>query len=427
MASPTSSPWLKRCVWITLGLLLGYLVVAVWIFPAVLRSQAERRFSALTGATARIRAVTFHPFAWRLRVSEFSLTDPAGLPLFACSNLVVDAQVSSLWRGEAYAREVLVEAPNLALRRARDGTIPWGQVLERLTSGHASNAPGSTRTGLPAFRVDWLLVRNGAISVDDQSTEVPFQAAFRPVNLSMKGITTRAGEEAAFECQATGDSGETMDWMGRLTVSPPGVTGLWRASRVPVAKPRPYTDEHSTMRPTAGLASWSLPYEFTWRDTGIEARVRGATLGLEGLAVVEKDDGSPFLELARFSVHNASLEWPERRVSVGAVEIEGPRLHARRVPAAAGARAAMNWRQLIDPVTVDEWVAFSAGWQLTLDRFSTDAGQVQFEDRTLDPPVRLEVDGVQARVVQLSNASNAAPATVEAGLRWNGKGEVRVT
>jgi hypothetical protein len=426
MPAPSDRPaWLRRG-WVrwpllALGLYLLYALVTGVVAPPLVRTQAEQRLTRLTGGEVRIARLSFNPFTLRAAVRGFSLARPDGTPILTWSNVVADAQLSSLWRREAHLKSLGCDAVAFHFGRNRAGEFSLLELLRRVQANSpppVTNAP----PGKPfPLTVESFSFTNGVVTFRDESLAEPFALRLAPINVEARGLTTRGGGGGPIEFTAAGDGGERFAWSGRLGLNPPVAEGVLRGSGVPLARARPYTDPISPLRPTNGVAEFDLPYRLAIAGTNVSAALTQARLAVTGLALIEREDGRPFAELAAAEITGLDASLAEQSVAAGALRVDGATLHVRR---SAGGES--NVRGLVEPEVIEQFVRGFTGWRFALAELAVTNSAADLEDATLDPPVKLAVDQARLRATGLSNHTNGPPIALEAALRPLGAGEVRL-
>jgi hypothetical protein len=109
--------------WIVLvGAAVGlYAAAGFLVVPWVVRRQIVGLARTELHRDLTVSRVRFNPFTWRGVVEGVRLADRDGAPLFALERLVVDLQVSGLFRRAWRLRELALDAPELHVRLLADG------------------------------------------------------------------------------------------------------------------------------------------------------------------------------------------------------------------------------------------------------------------------------------------------------------------
>ena len=99
----------------------------------------------------------------------------------------------------------------------KDGQFNFANMFDNTAPPRAKpEKPGA----LPRVNVWWLHIDDGAVAMDDETHRVPLRTEFKPVNISLTNLTTRAGKNSLYSFQASSDSGRTFSWAGSLVVQP---------------------------------------------------------------------------------------------------------------------------------------------------------------------------------------------------------------
>lgn len=422
--SPVIRLWQRRLGrWLLAGagVYLLYALLAGGVAPPILRALAEKRLTRLTGGDFRIQRLSLNPFLLRATVRGLTLAEPGGRTLLSVGNVVADAQLCSLWRREGYLRSLDAEAVEVHLGRNRAGQFRLYELLRRIQSNSPPAAAAAPARRLPAFTLERFSLTNGVVIFHDDALAEPFTMRLAPVNLRLTNLTTRAEGGAWLEFEADGDEGERFEWTGRLSLDPLHAEGVLAGRGFALARPRPYSDLISPLRPVAGVAEFRLPYRVGLAGTNLAAEVAGARFAITNFAVVERDAGRPFAELAGLELSGVSASLTGRTVSAEALLVRDAALHGRRLPGGES-----NLRGLVEPEAIEELVRSFTDWRFALAELAVTNATVELDDTSLDPPVRLEAGAAWLRATSLSNHPDGPPMALEAALQALGEGRATV-
>ena len=82
-------------------LVAAYAAAGFWLAPKLIRSQAQEFASEKFGRSVEIGEIRFNPFTFELAIDRFSFPDADGKPLASFESLLVNLELSSLWRAGA--------------------------------------------------------------------------------------------------------------------------------------------------------------------------------------------------------------------------------------------------------------------------------------------------------------------------------------
>jgi hypothetical protein len=102
--------------WIVLAaagaaLVAAYAAAGFWLVPKILRSQATEFASEKYSRTLELGEIRFNPFTLELVVTGFSFPDADGEPLAKFDRLLVNLDVSSIWRAGRASRKSRSRSP----------------------------------------------------------------------------------------------------------------------------------------------------------------------------------------------------------------------------------------------------------------------------------------------------------------------------
>ena len=423
---------------------LGYLLA-----PSLIRSALVER-AAQAGFDLRLDAVATHPFTLAVDAQGVQFATRAGERLANARRVSVRLEIASLWHPAWLLSRVALEEPALyALPGAR-----------------------STETGgaMPRVIVRELSVEGGSIAVPN----VPRLAALQ---LSVRDLATLPGHDNVYSATAAFASGGSARTRGRLALGPFEASGelevkqaalgeAWR--ELPAgdvtgslryryaegklalsqlnAEARPRAGGAVTLRgalatsPLAGeleLVAKDVPLALAapWLAGKTGIRIGAGTLAARGtLHVAAKPyfDGSA-------AVHDARLDAPQGEL-IGWRSLAGANLRLDFAPFAAHARElvaqAPRVHLVIGPQGELNLARALAGGepspkkgeppQVSVDRLTVQAGELRFEDRSLQTPFATTVHDLAGALSGLTTARDTAARVALAG-RVGKYGEARVS
>src|SRR5262245_36009678 len=160
--------------------LLLYALAGFVLVPYVLGRYVPRYAQEQLGSHATMGHVSVNPFLLRLEVKGFRLEYPPGQPIVAIDRLLVDFQLSSLFRRAWTFADVQVDGLDLNVEVQPDGSLNFAPVADRLSKRFADVSSGEQ----PPRR--WLLqhaqLRDGKLTFRDRAARTPVSTTFAPIN-----------------------------------------------------------------------------------------------------------------------------------------------------------------------------------------------------------------------------------------------------
>ena len=210
------SRWYRRLLWAGAAFLV-YVLVGFFVLPPIIRSQLVKRLPAITKRQAAVRQVKFNPLALSLTIRGLSLTEPDGQVFASWEELYVNFQLSSLFRFAWTFAEIGLKQPYGHVSLFKDGQFNFANMFEET----APPPPKPEKPGtLPRINVWRLHIDEGAVALDDATHLLPLHTEFKPINLSLTNLTTRAGKDSIYSFQTSTDAGQSFSWADTLMVQP---------------------------------------------------------------------------------------------------------------------------------------------------------------------------------------------------------------
>jgi hypothetical protein len=273
-------------------------------------------------------------------------------------------------------------------------------------------------------------------AITDHSRSQPFTTTIGPVTFALTEFHTSSSRGAPYHFDAITESGERLAWTGTLQAAPLQSSGKLSIENLSLVKYAPYYADHLNGDLTAGTLGVQGRYEFSLAADGkphLEFLEGGVSL--RGLTLLERASRQPVLDVASFDVTGIHTNLTTRQVTVGAVDLIGAHVRARRetdgainllallaspVPGTAGA-----------PVPAAATTATPATLPapplgLAITAITVKETRIDFLDNAAPRPVRLGWENIQASLRDVSLLPGAL-MPVELAVTWAPRGTVRLT
>jgi len=128
---------LNRARWILAGasalLLAAYAAAGFFLVPHIARSQIEASVAEVLQRRIAIGEIRFNPFTLAATLTDLKLTEADGAPLASFRSLYVNAEISSLWRRGVVFKEIDLDAPDIEVIVAPDGSLNLARLAPPAT------------------------------------------------------------------------------------------------------------------------------------------------------------------------------------------------------------------------------------------------------------------------------------------------------
>jgi hypothetical protein len=333
-------------------------------------------------------------------VSQLVVWDGAR-PLLTAERAEV-AGIAAQWPGRVVIGRLALRRPSAVVERDRRGEFPLRSLLTPRGWPGGGAAAGSAPRA-PDVALGELLIEDGAVAWRDGRTSPPASVDLASVQVAIRDATWPARGPARVEAGARVVGGGELSLRGTARLDDLSADLRVTAAGVDLALARPYLD---TPLRFGGTADAQLDIEVTGVRRDVRATVRG-TMGVSQLVVQEGT--RRLLTAERAEMAGISARWP-RRVTVARLELRRPSAVMERD----------RHGTLILPLVLPQLrPRVEIGELLVVD------GEVAWLDASVNPPVRVDVAGVEVSV-RYAGWPARRPAQVTIGARVPGGGEVGV-
>ena len=416
--------WQRRLLYLAAALavyaLLGFLL-APWL--------AERTFKDILATRLNLDGTVenlyINPFALTLEVDGLHVVDGAGDHLASLDNLLINFEAVSLFRWAWSFDEIHLQGPRLDFERFSETETTVSRLIDQWSTTAEAPEPATPVADqddgeLIRLVIADLQIAGGAFGITDQVPAEPFTTDLAPIDLAVTDFSTLPDASGSQQVTISTESGATVVWTGQFSVNPLALSGnIQLAGTYTPLLFRYFRDQ--LLLPVSfdgGQLDAAFDYRVALDEAG-EISVALSNVGgtLAGLAV-NQPDRPHLVEVATLTLSGGNLEWPEQRVQVEEVVLEGVAVDAyldadgRYLPATPGQPAApAETAASVDPAAAADPAEdpLSGQWQIGLDRLRLVDWRISHTD----------IGAGEARVVladldlQLSEISNAAGARMQ--------------
>ena len=313
-----------------LAALLLYALAGFFLAPYLLERYVPRYAQDQLGSQATVGDVRINPFLLRLEAKDFRLEHPPGQPIVAFGRLLVDLQLSSLFRRAWTFADVQIDGLDLYVEIRRDGSLNLAAFMDRLAKRYVDVSSGDQSPRR------WLLhhaaLRDGKLIFSDLSDPTPASTTFAPITLEVLDLATLPDRHGRYAITAAVPDGGSIAWRGDVSVLPTASAGELEVKALKLSTAWGFMrDELGLSRPKGSL-DLAARYHFAYGDGK-------ATLGLESiraqvsaLALSKSGSGEPILALDTIAASEGRFDLAKRELVVPKLELRNGRVAATVEP-----------------------------------------------------------------------------------------------
>jgi len=429
--------------------LIGFVVV-----PAVIERQLPQIVADSLDREAVVEQVRLNPFALSLSLRGFELRDIDGSRFAAFEELLVNFQLSSVFRRAFTFDEIRLVAPEVHVKRHADGSLN----LPEPVASEEEEEEADTDGAIPPVIVRLLSLQRGAVSFTDASHETEFEAALGPIDVTIDELTTRGEREAPYSLVATRDAGERLEWTGTFGVDPLHSTGTLKLSGIRPRLAWQYLQDELGFEVADGRIDLAASYELDASGEVLELVLSDGAAALDDLRLTEKGADEPLISVPAVAVDGIRVDLAASQASIASITSRGAELRCwlepdgtfgyvplfTPAPRAAGEPEHVTEMiadevgdtvgEVIDDVgtgvtggatVADDEDTEAAPWSFRLDELALTDYTIEFEDRTTATPARVVLDSLALTVGNVTTA--AEPLELSFDTVVNGDGHIKAT
>ena len=418
---------------IAAALLVVYALVGFFWVPHLLRTNAQQYVADELGRGLALGEVSFNPFTFRLSVRDAVLSEKAGEPIASFKQLVVNAELASIWQRAVVLKEVQLDAPDVNLIVERDGSVN----LARLAPAKDASEPAAAAEAdepLPRIRIGRLAVNDGRVDFEDRTRPEPFAATLSPIRFALEDFRTDLNHENAYQFAARSSAGETLAWSGSFTAQPLGSHGQFTVGQLRAQTIDNYLQGRQLpVRLVDGTLSFAGTYQLSLHPT-LALEVGLPEVAFENFAAAEQVESPPIAVVPKLLIAGTQLSFGTRSVHVDKIAIDGARVRASREGDGSLSVARLTKGEASGDAAPNEAAmpASSRPWTWGVGEIRIADAAFDLEDRTLSPAVQFNIAPIAVTVAGLSSEP-ASKMNVTADLGLSGKpllkstGQVQLT
>ena len=437
MKSPQSPSRVRRNLKIAAVIIAVFTITGFFIVPPIVKSQLEKRASAVLGRTVTVGKVRFNPYTLALTLENFDVRLKEGNGSFLGWNrLYVNFDALASLTGDWVIGEVELDGFHAAAIVKPDGSLNFSDVLEKLNAPSAEpKAATPAKPGRP-LRVGSLKVTQARLEFSDESRPKRFATVVGPLTFSVTEFRTVGSRGAPSHFEAVTEAGEKLAWTGTISADPLQSLGELSAENIVLSKYAPYYADRISADVTEGKLTVRGRYEVSLAESQRVLKLTQGSVQIHGLKVLERASQAEAIALPALDVTGIAADALAQKATVTSVTLSGGHLHVRREadgslnllamllpPAGSGSLApvaAATAPASPAPVPAPGKVPEFLVGELALKDF-----QVDVSDLAAPRPAQLGLSGLQFSLKNVTLADGAS-MPLQLALAWAPQGTVHV-
>lgn len=417
------------------GILLTYAVLGFLVVPWVITTWLVPDLSEQLGRPVKVAHVEFNPFTYTLQVQGFEVQEVDQTPLVGFNELVVNFQISSLFRQAYTFAEIRLSMPFGLIKIGSDGNLNLAALHAPSPDSEVPPSPptdaGSEQDpGLPPIEIAKLSIERGVLEFHDDSHPTPFSADIVPIDIVLKNFSTRGDRENPYTIMAEFDTGETLSWEGTFSLEPLSSEGQVTLTGLHVRTFWEYLQDQLRFEIRDGVLDLGTRYHVEMGQGTPHISLTDGSMNLREFSFMEKGSTNALINIPLLAVDGLAVDLLDQRMTLESIRTQDARIVAWR-----NEEGEVNYLDLFarDSTVPEESpqenrspsVASEKAWTVLVKEVSVENYAVAFEDRTPGGDVPLNLEALH---IQLANLTfpPSQPVDMDMGLTVNTTGVIQV-
>jgi uncharacterized protein involved in outer membrane biogenesis len=383
-----------------------YAAAGFWLAPKLVRSQAQDFVSEHYKRTLSVGEIRFNPFTFELEVRDLSLPDADGQVLASFDRLLVNLELSSIWRAGASLKEISIDRPFGRVLIRKNGDLNLADLFRPFPETPENPAEPEEP---PRLFIDLFRMTEGHVNFTDRTLSRPYSADLQPLTIELRDFSTRSGSDNAYDLHAEAGSGASLDWSGNFALAPLASKGRFKFTHINAKAHWAYVREAARLDVSSGVLGFDGDYDLFIGKAGTELKVALRELGIDDIGIRPIGQDVDTAHFERLTLSNANLDLAKHTVGVEKVLVTGGSVQAWRE-----ANGDINLTQLTrgseavappaDPTAAAPAAEPESPWLVTAPEIELTGLVMQVEDRQVEPAIKLMLDPFHVRVTGYSTA-----------------------
>jgi uncharacterized protein involved in outer membrane biogenesis len=364
----------------------------------------------------------------RVTLENLAVTELDDRPLLTLPLVAVRVDAAEVFARKFQVGYVLVQNPELQVRRDRAGKI---NLLSVAAEGEAKKGTSekkdvatSDKRGAFSLELSELKVADATIRVSDEMPAKPFRTDIEALNLDISKFAYPQTTPAAVALDFRTSAGETFRQTGTVLMDPLSAEGTVELSNFRIPAYAPYYGPFILFDVKDGLFNLSTRYNVAKTPEGLNAKISGLQTSVSSLQLRKQGEHTDFVRIPETTVKNGELDLGKRTVVVEEFLTKNGAITVKREK-----DGSIDLTKLVAPPSPKAEETPRAEetrpWTFTVKKATVDRYAVSFADETPSEPVKIQAEPIQ---VVVENLSNQKESKAQASLRVtvNKKGTVAV-
>ena len=411
----------KKPIIILGGLLAFYLVLVLWVLPFILKTKLSSFIQQETGRIALISTIKFQPFPLTLDIQGVQLQEPHGETLIAFDDLTVQMSfIASIRQMALVFDSVILKKPVINIVRDKVGALNVNGLIK---SSVDKNKQQDTQSELH-YGIMQLSILDGIVNYTDRHTEDVLKEEITPININVQNLTNVVDTVGLFEVFSGLKSGGDLNVKGTFNLVKQSLEGHLGLNGISL---KTFCMLSLAQKLPIDVGGYESDYSVNDFKKGLNLVVNNAVLKINELELLDKAQNKSLIKIPKVSLDGVYINLKQKLLSVKSVIAnEGS------IQAWLESDGVLNYAKLFvipSVVPVDELSQAQINnshvkdksWGIKIANVDITNLALDFEDRTLTSPVKVNLKPINFKVTEYNNTQNVkTPIKMQLGINNGG-------
>ncbi len=396
---------LKRTLCALGSLFILAVLAGFFLVPAIIKSQAQTRLSALLGRTVTIGRVRLNPLAFSATIENFDIREADGAASFlGWDRVYVRANPFSVLRNYWVVSEVSVAGPHVHVALDAKGSPNFADILAKVAARTAAGPKPAGPQASRAIHVAHLEVTGARLAFEDHARQASFATTLGPLAFVLNDFRTANGPDSPYKFEAVSESGEKLAYSGYLSTDPIRSGGEFILEGLVLKKYSPYYADRLNADIADGTLSVRGKYAVNLGAAHPALAISDGQVTLHSFKLVDRRRGDSIAELPEVTVDGIAADALVLSASIKSIRVNGGRVAVKR-----DGHGNLDILGLMATPSPSASPAAASGKPMDRSKVAATVGElavhdfaVSVEDQSLPRPARLGVKAVDLSVKSLS-------------------------
>ncbi len=414
----------KKPILILGGLLAFYLVLVLLVLPFILKTKLSSFIQQETGRIALVSVIKFQPFPLTLDIQGVQIQEPHGETLIAFDDLTVQISfLASIRKMALVFDRIILKKPVINIVRDKVGALNLKGLIKPSVD---KNQPQETQSELH-YGVMQLSILDGAITYTDRHLDDVLKDEILPININIQNLTNVVDTIGTLEVSSGLKSGGDLNVKGNFNLVKQSLEGHLAFNGVSLKTFYLLALTQKFPIDLGGYELFEADYSVNDFKEGLNLVVNNAVLKINEFELFDKPQNKSLIKIPKVSLDGVYINLKQKLLSIKSVIA-----NKGSIEAWLESDGVLNYAKLfatlsvtpvneVNQVQIDGSNMKDKPWGIKIADVDITNLALDFEDRTLKSPIKVNFKPIDFKVTDYNNIQNVkTPIKMQVGINNGG-------